>query len=416
MTSKHKNIITLFLILLFVSSFYTKSMTADEWVEDIDFLANKLPELHKNLFFNINEVNFNKEIEELKADLENLEDIDIALRITEIFSDIGDSHTGINIHGYISKYYPVFFQKFGSDYFVVAAHSEYSGLIGTRLKLINGQDIETVRDKMKSIIVAENNAAVGYRIQDYLNLPELLEYTQLIDDKVTYTFDTTVGLIEFSPDEYSINELSERMIQNFDYQPGIAYRNASQLFWHQFLEDEKILYFQYNQCWSRELEERKTGKDADYLPSFINIVTEMLQTLENRDVEKLVIDMRHNSGGSSVQGTAFAQILEQLEKKPEVYVVIGNRTFSSAIINAIQFRKYNDAILIGEATRGKPNHFGEVKTFDLPNSNLSVQYSTNYFRFMEDDPDSLYPDITVETNYYDFVNGIDTVLEKIKEL
>ena len=66
---------------------------------------------------------------------------------------------------------------------------------------------------------------------------------------------------------------------------------------------------------------------------------------------------------------------------------------------------------------GKPNHYGELRSFNLPNTDLRVSYSTKYFRLLEDsDPDSLYPDITVETEFEDFLNGRDTILEMIKTI
>jgi hypothetical protein len=48
---------------------------------------------------------------------------------------------------------------------------------------------------------------------------------------------------------------------------------------------------------------------------------------------------------------------------------------------------------------------------------LQVSYSTKYFTLLEDsDPDSLYPEITVETRFEDFLNGRDTILEMIKNI
>jgi hypothetical protein len=54
---------------------------------------------------------------------------------------------------------------------------------------------------------------------------------------------------------------------------------------------------------------------------------------------------------------------------------------------------------------------------NLPNTGLRVSYSTNYFKLLKDtDPDSLYPEITVETKFEDFLNGRDTILEMIKNI
>ena len=79
----------------------------------------------------------------------------------------------------------------------------------------------------------------------------------------------------------------------------------------------------------------------------------------------------------------------------------------------MDFQNYTKAILIGEPTSGKPNHFGEVKTMTLPESKFALKYSTKYFTHSKKDTDSIIPDLLVETSIDDFVNGIDPVYEAI---
>ncbi|ACL70247.1 peptidase S41 [Halothermothrix orenii] len=153
------------------------------------------------------------------------------------------------------------------------------------------------------------------------------------------------------------------------------------------------------------------------LPSFKKTTAEIINILKEKDIKKLVIDLRHNGGGSSPQGSRFARQLKNLNLDTDIYVVIGNRTFSAATINAIHFKEYTKATLIGEPTSGKPNHYGEVKTFKLPNTGMLVHYSTKYITLIDNaDPDSIYPDIYCYVKFSDFVNGVDTILEKIKRL
>jgi hypothetical protein len=95
-------------------------------------------------------------------------------------------------------------------------------------------------------------------------------------------------------------------------------------------------------------------------------------------------------------------------------VLIGPRTFSSAVLNAIQFRQRTAAILVGEPTGGEPNHYGEVKSFTLPNSGLSVYYSTRRFVYIEGDASSaLEPDRVVPLMAADLLAGRDPVLEAV---
>lgn len=128
--------------------------------------------------------------------------------------------------------------------------------------------------------------------------------------------------------------------------------------------------------------------------------------------------MRFNSGGNSVQGTAFIEKLAKyLEANPGVktYVVLGRNTFSSAILNTMDFKRLTNAVFVGEETAGKPNHFGEVRRFQLPNSQLTVTYSTKYFKITDENVNTIAPDVPIEMSFSDLVKGIDPVYEWIKK-
>ena len=161
------------------------------------------------------------------------------------------------------------------------------------------------------------------------------------------------------------------------------------------------------------------GKGAHTCAAALNdgAISKVLDDLKKPETNKLVLDLRVNPGGSSPQGTEFARKvgkISRINKKGRIFVIIGKRTYSSAVINAIDFKRYTEAILCGEATSGQPNHFGETRQFVLPNSNLPVRYSTKYFKYSDEDEDSLMPDMAVETSIQDFAEGRDPVLEAIK--
>jgi hypothetical protein len=95
-------------------------------------------------------------------------------------------------------------------------------------------------------------------------------------------------------------------------------------------------------------------------------------------------------------------------------VLIGRQTFSSALMNAVQFRKLTKATLVGEPTGGRPNHFGETRTFTLPGSGMTIQHSTKYFRQQAQDDDALYPDVRVDVRAADYAAGRDPVMEEVR--
>ncbi|HEU4387648.1 MAG TPA: peptidase S41, partial [Blastocatellia bacterium] len=108
----------------------------------------------------------------------------------------------------------------------------------------------------------------------------------------------------------------------------------------------------------------------------------------------------------------FSGLKKREALSAHLFVLIGPATFSSAQDNALDLRRDLKATLVGEATGERPNGYGEVRTIELPNSGLIVQYCTKYFRTVKDsDPPALEPDVRVFSNLADVLAGRDPVLE-----
>ena len=96
------------------------------------------------------------------------------------------------------------------------------------------------------------------------------------------------------------------------------------------------------------------------------------------------------------------------------YVIVGRETFSSAIINTLDFTKNNNTIVVGEGTGGRPNHYGEILRFVLPESKLVVNHSTKYFTLLEEDVPTITPHIEAPISFEQFMNGTDPAIEAIR--
>ncbi len=101
-----------------------------------------------------------------------------------------------------------------------------------------------------------------------------------------------------------------------------------------------------------------------------------------------------------------------------VYILIGNYTFSSATDFAAVFKDYGFGILIGEETGGLATCYGDLLMFNMPNSGLSFCVSHKYFVRPGgfDDCKGVIPDYEVKQKPEDIKNGIDNILEFTKEL
>jgi hypothetical protein len=80
----------------------------------------------------------------------------------------------------------------------------------------------------------------------------------------------------------------------------------------------------------------------------------------------------------------------------------------------MDFKSKTNAVFVGERAGGTPNHFGEVKTFQLPSSGLKVSYSTKYFTRTKSAVNTLDPDFPVDFNFSDFIRGEDAAYNFIR--
>lgn len=391
---------------------------AANWEKDIRFLEEELPKRHAGLFRYYSEQAFQAALDSLRTDLLALEDWQVVLRLQEILCRAGDAHTSI-YHSEVNNgpVFPLRLHWFKEGLFVMGA-SSVSGLdtlLGKELLAVNGIPVEEIAARMSRLLVAENEFFIRHRLPKLLPSYYPLRYTGVVGGvSAIFTFRNMNGhtfslplkaipvrslkaaFVSFKPETYAFTE-----------------RNNRTPFWHEYLEGEQILYIRYNRCTSREVEQQYGSKKrAKKLPSFEKLEEDVLRILREEPVKKLVADLSNNPGGSSLQGTRLAKKIGQAYQS-KVYVIIGRRTFSSAVLNTLDFQKYCGAVLVGEPTSGRPNHFGEVKKFQLPASGATVLYSTKYFQQVDGDPPTIEPDIRAELSFSEFRRGIDPAWEYI---
>ncbi len=226
------------------------------------------------------------------------------------------------------------------------------------------------------------------------------------------------------------------------------------------LAGELVGYIEYRSC-----------EDLDRFRAFLDTT---FQTIENRPVRALVIDIRQNGGGDSalndllwtyVSNKPFKQYGGTIEKScarlkseygknryveiygdeawtarngtiltfgmnpndglvvPQaqplrytgpVYLLISSHTFSSAMSCALAAKDYGLATIIGEETGEPVNSTGEIYEFVAPATQLRLYLTTKYFLAPKPHPDGqgVVPDIAVPTQPQDRAAGRDTVLDK----
>jgi hypothetical protein len=107
-----------------------------------------------------------------------------------------------------------------------------------------------------------------------------------------------------------------------------------------------------------------------------------------------------------------------LQYAGKICFLMGNYTFSSAMMTVNAVKDFQLATLIGEETGGIPNAFGEQYAFDMPHTRLQCGISAALFvRANGDrrDKRGVQPDIEVQQGDEDTRNKRDTALEYAKQ-
>lgn len=404
-------------LLLFATALTAQETKLIDWRGDIEYLRVMLPARHPNIYFKVPKAEYEKRLDQVAARAATSSNTENHLRIQQFIAGLGDSHTRLQWGYKENDLLPFGVVYFSEGYFISSVVGAYGGLMGRRITHINHVPIGRVADSLATLITVENEGMFRSRIPAMMSVGSTLRFFGFIDsDSVYLQVAPQAGL----PTVYALPTNSERSkdwVYHERSKLAYCWRGIGTYF-NDTLMSEGLYYVQYNICGGREISKAHGKKEGlDEIPSFKEFEKRVLKTLNRPEVKTLVFDMRFNGGGASMQGTKLVQKIaknKKINQKGNIYVVIGRQTFSSAIINTLDFLKNTEAILIGEDTGGKPNHYGEIRSFDLPSSGMRVVYSTKYFKREEEERPTIEPDIRVDSSYSDYIKGIDPVLERIR--
>lgn len=412
-TIKETNMRIVLMVILFTvsqSCFSQTEISENDWNEDIAFLRNELPKSHKNLFFKKSKEDFNKGLDIIKLQKDTLSDFAIVLKLQQLIASFGDAHTTTNWFQFLKKqdYLPIGVYWFSDGIYILKTSKEYEKLLGKKIVKINGYPILQIIDSLKTLITVDNDALVKHYVPKAISATKLLDYFKFSKEGI-YKFE-----IENESGDHQIVQIKPSIIDKefVVFQPKkpiYSWQDKQISYSSKYFKEEKILYVKYNSCSATTKELQKDGTVLEI--SFKDFQKQIFRELKKQKVEKFIFDMRFNGGGNSIYGTKFVKKISKnkINSDGKLYVVIGRKTFSSAILNTLDFKENTKAIIVGENTGGKPNHYGEIRSFKLPNSEISIYYSTKYFKRVNIETNTIKPDVEIEMSFKEYKQGIDPV-------
>jgi hypothetical protein len=374
------------------------------FVQDVDYLSDQLARLHPNLFFQTPRADFERAAAELRAAIPTLQDHEVLVGLMHLAALPGDGHTSVGLSSGFQTL-PLRLAFLAGGLYVVAADAERSAALGARVVAIGGHDVAEAEAAIAPLVSHENEAWLRVRTAGFLVVPEILHAVRLVPDRslVPFLLEDERGA-RFSIEVPSMPRPGPSVV-DLTVAAGASLplhrQRSGENYWYTLLPDTGTLYFAYNRCQNAP-------------ETFATVADRVLRLLDQGQAARLVVDVRHNAGGDSSVDDALIRGLESRSAwrtRGRLFCLIGGETFSSGLWSANDLHKLG-AVLIGEPTGGKPNSYGNVRTFNLPSSGLLVQYSTTYFRLLQDsDPSSLFPELRLTPTIADYRAGRDPLLE-----
>lgn len=360
-----------------------RKMTRNEgWLYDLDMLMWEVKRKAIPSSPNQDLPAFYSSMEKLRKNIATLNDAQVIVELMKIVRWIGDGHSNIFLplsRPEFKQTLPLLFYLFEEGLYIISTDPKYKELLGSQVLQFENKNINEVINALEPLMGRDNSMNILLRLPYMMRHPILLKTLGLITDMnqiklkiknlrgeekiVSVIADTT------HPDIWNIQPNPKEWIsfpETLQDSMPLYLKNNDKVFWFNYSPATKIVYAQVNRI--RNTPEETLAGFAAKLSKLIN---------EN-DIEKLVVDLRGNNGGNTFSGWDFANELlhnKKINKKGNLFVIIGRRTFSAAQNTATYFERLTNAIFVGEPTGSQPNFVGDEAPIKLPYSKVELNIS-----------------------------------------
>lgn len=376
--------------------------------EDLEFLYSALKEGHPDLFAVTPEEAFETKKAEIEARLAGESQTQFVLDLQSLTALAGDSHTTLSLRFDEARYYPFELDRCGGDWILVRSGREED--LGLRVTAAAGLPMEEFCRRFQALASADNGVKLARQVKYTCYVAEILEYLGLAEPGAP------VALTLEGPDGAEIQRTYAPTAAE-DYPQAAPFRlEAEQAAPTAYDRDRAYFalplgrdtyYIQYNRC-----------REDPELP-MEDFAGQVAAELEEGTYTQVLLDLRNNGGGSDGVIVPLLLVLREAMDQDglRLFGLIGETTFSSALINAVEIREMG-GVLAGSPTSGSVDHFGAVRSVKLPNTGLTLGCSSKYIAVdslleagIPYGVESLRPDIPVDQTLADRLAGRDTLVD-----
>lgn len=294
---------------------------------------------------------------------------------------------------------------------------------GYEIAAVNGVPYEEFFRENSRLVSYEAESWADYQFEGYLNSASGLTYLGFSTDGFTLTYSNGEEEVTKSYTDADFLPYDEYMALNE------AYYESSESFVSYEIDEEKSLAV-------------LTLEACKFNDEYCQTLRELFTEVKERGIRNVAVDLRGNSGGSSMVANEFIRYLDVdryrgdgmkwrlgrflLDIPVEVtendrisdltftgksYILTSASSFSSAMLFALYFKDNSLGTIIGEAPGNAANGCGDITRFRLPNSGLILQCSTKIFTRPSEDPDDLFVEPDIPCSSEEVMDRLYAVLE-----
>jgi hypothetical protein len=328
------------------------TLSPAEWREDLAYFARELPKRHANAFHRITKAKFEAAVAKLDAKIPRLNSDEIYVELDRLAIMIGDGHTYVMFPPDRGNL-PLDVRKFQGGYRVVAAAREYERALGTTVIAIDRTPVSEAHDRLIEITPRDETQSLREgRVESFLTTGMMLHGTNIARtrDRVSYRLRRDDGSVF----QVRVKAVAPGTHVNWKYiyaRPPLYRRHERESLWC-IAPKPAAVYCNF--------------RGYDGLSSRAKA---MLTLVHRLNPEKLIIDMRGNSGGDYTEGLKYViQPIApdiRLNRRGHLFVLIDEGVFSAGMSNSAQFRSLTHATLVGQPIGERPNTYQEAREMML---------------------------------------------------
>lgn len=364
---------------------------------------------HPSLYENISQQEFTKKCQDVENKLEKQTDIENYYSIKELLASVRNAHTNayydfslLPICGFIPKY-------FDDGLRIIAIEKDKQQYLGYEIIAINDLSIDEIYKRFQNIVSYDTEAWKFQMIAQEMIFIDAYKYLGITNnDEITLTLQQNDEIKELTFKAITNGSFEDKISSLVQLQPTketLTFKNNSYYSVHDI---DGILYIQYNQC----------QKDPKY--PIKDFAADIEKKMNAQEYDKVVFDLRYNSGGNSSVIQPVFDVLQNQRKHRYIhfYTLIGTQTYSSGVRNAIDTITSHYALyatLVGNPTGGNIKVAGDMREYKMKTFPCSLYYSTQYFEDIPGKSGSLQPDVKIPSTFKDYQSGIDPAFEYVRK-